>query len=151
MCCLLINTQRVIVSISFNRLRSFESFGETRQSCTNLKVEPGNVFVSNVLAVVNLLSFLKIVYALYQFDFPILIVWQCKPAKRYLIIKWVTEYVLKRHLSVTEEKIVHVVDQLDFSLVRDGEGTAVFLYVICTFLVIFKDKYISHLYTLYKI
>lgn len=45
--------------------------------------------------------------------------WECKPAKRYLIIKWVTEYVLKRHLSLTEETIMHAVDQLDFSLVHD--------------------------------
>ncbi|GJW21174.1 nucleolar protein 6 [Tanacetum coccineum] len=52
------------------------------------------------------------------------VLWQCKPAKRYLIIKWVSEYVLKRHLSLTEEKIVHVVDQLDFSLVPDGADLA---------------------------
>ncbi|XP_071731324.1 uncharacterized protein [Rutidosis leptorrhynchoides] len=50
--------------------------------------------------------------------------WNCKPAKRYLIIKWVTEYVLKRHLALDEEKIVHVVDQLDFSLVHDGADLA---------------------------
>ncbi|XP_035833510.1 nucleolar protein 6 isoform X2 [Helianthus annuus] len=42
--------------------------------------------------------------------------WECKPAKRYLIIKNVTEYVLKRHLSLAEDKIMHAVDQLDFSL-----------------------------------
>nr|GEX34116.1 nucleolar protein 6 [Tanacetum cinerariifolium] len=52
------------------------------------------------------------------------VLWQCKPAKRYFITKWVSEYVLKRHLSVTEEMIVHVVDQLDFSLVPDGADLA---------------------------
>ncbi|KVH92355.1 Nrap protein [Cynara cardunculus var. scolymus] len=50
--------------------------------------------------------------------------WECKPAKRYLIIKWVTEYVLKRHLSLAEETIMHAVDQLDFSLVHDGGDLA---------------------------
>ncbi|KAJ9561979.1 hypothetical protein OSB04_007139 [Centaurea solstitialis] len=50
--------------------------------------------------------------------------WECKPAKRYLIIKWVTEYVLKRHLSLAEETIMHAVDQLDFSLVQDGGDVA---------------------------
>nr|XP_043615466.1 nucleolar protein 6 [Erigeron canadensis] len=52
------------------------------------------------------------------------VLWACKPAKRYLIIKWVTEYVLKRHLSLAEEKIVHAVDQLDFSLICDGGDLA---------------------------
>ncbi|MFS7973292.1 putative Nrap protein domain 1 [Helianthus anomalus] len=42
--------------------------------------------------------------------------WECEPAKRYLIIKKVTEYVLKRHLTLAEDKIMHAVDQLDFSL-----------------------------------
>ncbi|KAI3726492.1 hypothetical protein L1987_66289 [Smallanthus sonchifolius] len=50
--------------------------------------------------------------------------WECKPAKRYLIIKQVIEYVLKRHLSLTEDKIMHAVDQLDFSLVCDGGDLA---------------------------
>lgn len=74
----------------------------------------------------QLLPFLMLLSALYiiigfLFYF-ILIVWECKPAKRYLIIKRVTEYVLKRHLSLAEDKIMHALDQLDFSLVCDGEG-----------------------------
>ncbi|KAJ0526430.1 putative Nrap protein domain 1 [Helianthus annuus] len=50
--------------------------------------------------------------------------WECKPAKRYLIIKNVTEYVLKRHLSLAEDKIMHAVDQLDFSLACEGGDLA---------------------------
>ncbi|XP_076960700.1 uncharacterized protein LOC143637137 [Bidens hawaiensis] len=50
--------------------------------------------------------------------------WDCKPEKRYLIIKRVTEYVLKRHLSLAEDKITHAVDQLDFSLACDGGDLA---------------------------
>ncbi|KAI7743678.1 hypothetical protein M8C21_004126, partial [Ambrosia artemisiifolia] len=49
---------------------------------------------------------------------------ECKPEKIYLIIKRVTEYVLRRHLSLTEDKIMHAVDQLDFSLVCDGGDLA---------------------------
>ncbi|KAL8250850.1 hypothetical protein R6Q59_034543 [Mikania micrantha] len=52
------------------------------------------------------------------------VLWECKPAKRYLIVKRVTEYVLKRHLSLTEDRIMHAVDQLDFSLVCDGGDLA---------------------------
>ncbi|KAI3768011.1 hypothetical protein L2E82_18441 [Cichorium intybus] len=51
------------------------------------------------------------------------VLWKCKPAKRYLIIKHVTEYVLNRHLSLTQENITYAVDQLDFSLVYDSGDT----------------------------
>ncbi|KAL7606257.1 hypothetical protein Lser_V15G19682 [Lactuca serriola] len=52
------------------------------------------------------------------------VLWKCKPSKRYHIIKWVTEYVLNRHLSLTQENISHAVDQLDFSLVHDDGDLA---------------------------
>ncbi|KAL4582607.1 hypothetical protein LXL04_007163 [Taraxacum kok-saghyz] len=51
------------------------------------------------------------------------VLWKCKPSKRYHIIKWVTEYVLMRHLSLSQENIMHAVHQLDFSLVHDNEDT----------------------------
>ncbi|KAK9285428.1 hypothetical protein L1049_024621 [Liquidambar formosana] len=44
---------------------------------------------------------------------------QCGKAKqweRHVIIKRITEYVLLRHLSLPNENIVHIVDQLDFTL-----------------------------------
>ncbi|KAK9065620.1 hypothetical protein SSX86_015021 [Deinandra increscens subsp. villosa] len=50
--------------------------------------------------------------------------WECEPAKKHLIVKLVIEYVLKRHLSLEEDKIMHSVDQLDFSLVYDDGDLA---------------------------
>ncbi|KAM7251230.1 hypothetical protein ACFE04_023113 [Oxalis oulophora] len=43
-------------------------------------------------------------------------VWQCEPSKRHLILKNIIEHVLLRHLSLSKENIVQIVDQLDFSL-----------------------------------
>ncbi|KAG7990196.1 hypothetical protein I3843_02G012900 [Carya illinoinensis] len=45
-------------------------------------------------------------------------VWESEQWTRHLILKRISEYVLVRHLSVTKENIVHVVDQLDFSLLH---------------------------------
>ncbi|XP_057967920.1 uncharacterized protein LOC131157627 isoform X2 [Malania oleifera] len=47
-------------------------------------------------------------------------VWECKQWERHLIIKRITEHVLLQHLSISKENIVHVVDQLDFSLLHGG-------------------------------
>ncbi|KAK2981597.1 hypothetical protein RJ640_011127 [Escallonia rubra] len=44
--------------------------------------------------------------------------WQCDPMGKHLIMKRITEYVLLRHLSLSKENIMHVVDQLDFSLLQ---------------------------------
>ncbi|CAM8912250.1 unnamed protein product [Rhodiola kirilowii] len=49
------------------------------------------------------------------------VVWECEPWERHLIIKEITAYILSRHLSVSEEDTIHIVDQLDFSL-RCGVG-----------------------------
>ncbi|KAK6922708.1 Nrap protein, domain 6, partial [Dillenia turbinata] len=43
-------------------------------------------------------------------------VWECKQWERHLIIKRISEYVLLRHLSIPRENMMHVADQLDFSL-----------------------------------
>ncbi|KAK3017160.1 hypothetical protein RJ639_007835 [Escallonia herrerae] len=44
--------------------------------------------------------------------------WQCDPMEKHLIMKRITEYVLLRHLALSKENIMHVVDQLDFSLLQ---------------------------------
>ncbi|KAL5976326.1 hypothetical protein ACLOJK_020657 [Asimina triloba] len=43
-------------------------------------------------------------------------VWECSQWERHLIIKRITEHIFSRHLSLQNESIVHVVDQLDFCL-----------------------------------
>lgn len=43
-------------------------------------------------------------------------VWECQKWERHLILKNIAEHVLSRHLSLSKENIVVVVDQLDFSL-----------------------------------
>lgn len=53
---------------------------------------------------------------------PQLLVWESKPWERHTIIKRITEYLLSRHLSLSERNIVHIVDQLDFSLVHGVGG-----------------------------
>ncbi|WJZ86013.1 hypothetical protein VitviT2T_005516 [Vitis vinifera] len=51
-------------------------------------------------------------------------VWESKQWERHTIIKRITEYLLLRHLSLSERNIVHIVDQLDFSLVN-GVGDSI--------------------------
>ena len=53
---------------------------------------------------------------------PHLLVWESKQWERHTIIKRITGYLLSRHLSLSERNIVHVVDQLDFSLVHGIGG-----------------------------
>ncbi|KAK2426733.1 nucleolar protein [Trifolium repens] len=43
-------------------------------------------------------------------------VWECQKWERHLILKKIAEHVLSRHLSLSKENIVVIVDQLDFSL-----------------------------------
>lgn len=45
-------------------------------------------------------------------------VWESEHWTRHLILKRISEYVLMRHLSLSKENIVHIVDQLDFSLLH---------------------------------
>nr|POF25474.1 nucleolar protein 6 [Quercus suber] len=45
-------------------------------------------------------------------------VWESERWNRHLILKRISEYVLLRHLSSSKENIVHIVDQLDFSLLH---------------------------------
>lgn len=49
-------------------------------------------------------------------------VWEHEEWERHLIIKDIAEHVLSRHLSITKEKIVPVVDQLDFCLLHRDVG-----------------------------
>ncbi|KAI9164874.1 hypothetical protein LWI28_003798 [Acer negundo] len=45
-------------------------------------------------------------------------VWESEQWERHLILKRIIEYVLLRHLSLSKENIVQIVDQLDFSLLH---------------------------------
>ena len=56
------------------------------------------------------------------FFFPFFVVWECEHWNRHLILKRTVEYVLLRHLSLSKENIVHIVDQLDFSLLHGVRG-----------------------------
>lgn len=51
-----------------------------------------------------------------------LLVWESKQWERHTVIKRITEYLLLRHLALSERNIVHIVDQLDFSLVHGAGG-----------------------------
>jgi len=49
-------------------------------------------------------------------------VWESEQWARHLVLKRISEHVLSRHLSLSSEDIVVVVDQLDFSLIHGGGG-----------------------------
>lgn len=66
-----------------------------------------------------------IVQTITRICFSNFIVWESEQWTRHLILKRISEYVLVRHLSVTKENIVHVVDQLDFSLLHGVNGNAI--------------------------
>lgn len=56
-------------------------------------------------------------------------VWACSQGQRHLIIRQISEYVLARHLLLTDNHIVHFVDQLDFCLLHGMTGI-LFPYII---------------------
>ena len=59
---------------------------------------------------------------MFFFFFFFLVVWESEHWNRHLILKRISEYVLLRHLSLSKENIVHIVDQLDFSLLHGVHG-----------------------------
>jgi len=48
--------------------------------------------------------------------------WESELWARHLFLKIIVEHVLSRHLSLSKENIVVVVDQLDFSLLHGAGG-----------------------------
>ncbi|CAA6653510.1 unnamed protein product [Spirodela intermedia] len=45
-------------------------------------------------------------------------VWECQLWKRHQIVKRITQHVLSKHLSLSNDDVVQIVDQLDFSLLH---------------------------------
>ncbi|CAN6330646.1 unnamed protein product [Urochloa humidicola] len=48
-------------------------------------------------------------------------VWECESWERHTIIKRIADYVLIKHLSLQKDDLIHVVDQMDFCLLVDGQ------------------------------
>ncbi|TVU51043.1 hypothetical protein EJB05_02447 [Eragrostis curvula] len=48
-------------------------------------------------------------------------VWESEPWEKHTIIKRIADYVLMKHLSLENEDLTHVVDQLDFCLLVNGK------------------------------
>lgn len=57
-----------------------------------------------------------------------LTVWESEQWARHLILKRIIEYVLLRHLSLSKENVVQIVDQLDFSLLHGAKGDTINCY-----------------------
>lgn len=57
-----------------------------------------------------------------DFSLKIFLVWESQQWERHLVLKKIAEHVLSRHLSLSKENIVVVVDQLDFSLAHGAVG-----------------------------
>ncbi|KAH9711399.1 nucleolar protein [Citrus sinensis] len=53
-------------------------------------------------------------------------VWESEQWTRHLILKGIIEYVLLRHLSLSKENVVQIVDQLDFSLLHGAKDLVSF-------------------------
>jgi len=49
-------------------------------------------------------------------------VWECESWERHTIIKRIADYVLMKHLALQKDDLIHIVDQLDFCLLVDGQG-----------------------------
>lgn len=56
----------------------------------------------------------------------LILVWEHEEWEKHLIIKDICEHVLMRHLSLPKQKIVTIVDQLDFVLRHGNKGMAFF-------------------------
>ena len=71
--------------------------------------------------------------------FPFFVVWECEHWNRHLILKRISEYVLLQHLSLSKENIVHIADQLDFSLLHGVRGNelATEYFKFCQFFLLF--------------
>jgi hypothetical protein len=61
-------------------------------------------------------------------------VWESESWERHTIIKRITDYVLVKHLSLQKDDLIHVVDQLDFCLLVDGQGKFQ-IFLCCCFTV----------------
>lgn len=48
--------------------------------------------------------------------------WECQLWKRHQIVKRITQHVLSKHLSLSNDDVVQIVDQLDFSLLHGANG-----------------------------
>ncbi|KAG2623176.1 hypothetical protein PVAP13_3KG040362 [Panicum virgatum] len=48
-------------------------------------------------------------------------VWECESWERHTIIKRIADYVLMKHLALQKDDLIHIVDQLDFCLLVDGQ------------------------------
>ncbi|KAJ4714403.1 nucleolar protein 6 [Melia azedarach] len=57
-------------------------------------------------------------------------VWESDQWTRHLILKRIIEYVLLRHLSLSTENIVQIVDQLDFSLLHGAKDPVSFSAIL---------------------
>lgn len=79
-----------------------------------------------------------------------LLAWECKPSKLHLVMKWITEYILMKHLSLLRENISYIVDQLDFSLVLGHEGSTLLLYNYIFFFIILYFWHKSYLLFLFS-
>ncbi|GJN09003.1 hypothetical protein PR202_ga26968 [Eleusine coracana subsp. coracana] len=49
-------------------------------------------------------------------------VWESKSWEKHTIIKRIADYVLMKHLSLENKDLIHVVDQLDFCLLVNGQA-----------------------------
>ena len=81
-----------------------------------------------------------------------LVVWESEHWNRHLILKRISEYVLLQHLSLSKENIVHIVDQLDFSLLHGVRGNelATEYFKFCQFFLLFFSLGIAQCFVIRK-
>jgi U3 small nucleolar RNA-associated protein 22 len=57
-------------------------------------------------------------------------VWESKSWEKHTVIKRIADYVIMKHLSLENKDLIHVVDQLDFCLLVNGQGSFNSLYIV---------------------
>ena len=80
-----------------------------------------------------LISYLKSINILMNLT-SLTAVWECESWERHTIIKRIADYVLMKHLALQKDDLIHIVDQLDFCLLVDGQGKFQ-IFLCCCFTV----------------
>lgn len=76
------------------------------------------------------------------------LVWKCEQWEKHLILRRIAEYVLLRHLSLSNENITYIVDQLDFALVHGVGGRYIAISYCLAFLISFLVSSALECYTM---
>lgn len=115
----------ICIVIIISRLLNLGNFGERKLNLGDSRMEI-LLKAQVTVAFFYLLSYLKSIYINLRNtllnESCLTAVWESESWERHTIIKRIADYVLMKHLSLQKDDLTHVVDQLDFCLLVDGQG-----------------------------